>query len=38
MKAMRKRGICMILAGVMLIAGVSKTSKAAEAELEETFW
>lgn len=34
MKVMRKRGICMILAGVMLIAGVSKTSKAAE--LEET--
>lgn len=27
---MRKRGICMILVGVILIAGVSKTSKAAE--------
>lgn len=28
MKAMRKRGICMILAGVMLVAGISRTSKA----------
>ncbi len=32
MKAMRKRGICMMLVGVMLIAGISKTSKAAELE------
>lgn len=32
MKAMRKRGICMILAGVMLVAGISKTSKTAELE------
>lgn len=32
MKAMRKRGICMILVGVMLVAGISKTSKAAELE------
>ncbi len=32
MKAMRKRGICMILAGVMLVAGISRTSKAAELE------
>ena len=32
MKAMRKRGICMILAGAMLVAGASKTSKAAELE------
>lgn len=28
MKAMKKRGVCMILAGVMLVAGTSKTSKA----------
>lgn len=32
MKAMRKRGICMILVGVMLVVGISKTSKAAELE------